>query len=388
MRKTIQKITVSYEYEVLFTSKLFDNNNSTLQDVIMKITPPHLPHRIMFVIEKALINHYPDLPRQINNYCETRSDKILITSPPTAIKGGESFKNFSKIESLCRLFAENNLCRHSYAAIIGGGAFLDSVGLAASLVHRGIRQIRIPTTVLSQCDSGVGVKTGINMFGKKNFAGTFAPPYAVVNNSDFLKTLEYRDWISGVTEALKVAMIKDAEFFNWLILNSAKFAQRNMPAMVKLIEKCAELHMKHIATSGDPFEFGSARPLDFGHWSAHKLETLTNGKLRHGEAVGIGILLDSYYAVKTGNLKEKTLNQLIKAYKTMKLPIYNTHLSEEKENGKLAIFDGIEEFREHLGGELNITIPNQLGYKKEISNIDKNILKKGISFLHDISKLN
>jgi len=383
-KKTVQKITVSYEYEVIFTNKIFNKDNPLLQDVIMKSSSSISPHKIMFIVEEKVSEHYPDLHPKISNYCEVRSDKILITSPPRSIEGGEKFKSFNEIEFLCSLFAENNLCRHSYVAIIGGGAFLDSIGLAASLVHRGIRQIRIPTTVLSQCDSGVGVKTGINMFGKKNFAGTFAPPYAVINDSEFLSSLIYRDWISGVAEAIKVAMIKDTNFFDWLIENSAKFAKRDMAAMKKLIEKCAELHLNHIASSGDPFEFGSARPLDFGHWAAHQLEVETEGELRHGEAVAIGLLLDSFYAVETGNLKKEVLAQLIEAYRVMKLPLYHSQLSAKKSDGSYSLFDGIEAFREHLGGELHITLPDQLGHKKEISTIEEEILIRGINFLQNL----
>jgi 3-dehydroquinate synthase len=382
--KTLQQITVSYEYEVIFSSAIFENRNSILEDVLTRDTNSTIPHKVIFIAEKRVTEITPDLSAKIDNYCEIRKNKIALTSTLISLCGGEGFKSFREIESLCRLFSENNLCRHSYVVIIGGGAFLDSVGLAASLVHRGIRQVRVPTTTLSQCDSGVGVKNGINMFGKKNFAGTFSPPYAVINDSDFLKSLDYRDWISGVSEAIKVAMIKDGAFFEWLISNAAKFADRDMPCMIQLIKKCAELHLNHIAESGDPFEFGSARPLDFGHWAAHKLEMLTDGNLRHGEAVMTGILLDSFYAVKTRNLEEKVLNQLIEACRTMKFPIYVPELSIEKPDKTLAVFEGIEEFREHLGGKLHITIPAGLGSKKEISFIDTKIVKAGINFLKNL----
>src|SRR5204862_561409 len=111
------------------------------------------------------------------------------------------------------------LCRHSFLAAVGGGAVLDMAGLAAATAHRGIRHIRIPTTVLSQNDSGIGVKNGVNAFGKKNFLGTFAPPFAVINDSGFLTTLDDRDWRSGIAEAIKVALIKDAPFFNFIKTN-------------------------------------------------------------------------------------------------------------------------------------------------------------------------
>ena len=165
---------------------------------------------------------------------------------------------------------------------------MDMAGLAAATAHRGVRHIRIPTTTLSQCDSGVGVKNGINAFGKKNFIGTFAPPFAVINDFQLLAPLSPRDKRAGFAEAVKVACIRSREFFDALEEDAAALAQFQPDAMRKLIRRCAELHMDHIATSGDPFEFGSARPLDFGHWSAHKLEQLSDFKIRHGEAVAIG----------------------------------------------------------------------------------------------------
>ncbi len=379
--KTIENFKVSFEYEVYFLSGCFREDNTVLKNLLIPGNSNIPEQKILFVIEETLMEFFPSLCEDTKRYIKSCGDGIRMTDDPRIISGGESFKTFQTIEYLCRIFAENNLCRHSYVGIIGGGAFLDAVGLAASLVHRGIRQIRFPSTVLSQNDSGVGVKNGVNMFGKKNFAGTFAPPYAVINDFDFLESLDYRDWISGVPEAFKVAMIKDAVFFGWLCENSAKFAKRDPDTMQQLIEKCAKLHLNHIASSGDPFEFGSARPLDFGHWSAHKLEMITDGNIRHGEAVAIGLLLDTFYAVKIGLLNQEILDEVIEVFSDMGLPLSNQAMTRKDPNGNYLILEGIEEFREHLGGELHITLPDGLGKKKEISSMDENIIKEGIEFL-------
>src|SRR5690606_2130347 len=164
---------------------------------------------------------------------------------------------------------DNRICRHSFVIAIGGGAVIDMVGYAAAIAHRGVKLIRIPTTVLSQNDSAVGVKNSINIFGKKNFLGTFAPPYAIINDHFFLTTLEQRDWISGIAEAIKVALIKDDVFFADIEKNCEKLRDREMEAMQYLIYRCAEMHMQHIAKGGEPFESGSSRQLEFGHWAAH-----------------------------------------------------------------------------------------------------------------------
>ena len=170
---------------------------------------------------------------------------------------------------------ERAVDRHSYVLALGGGALLDVAGYAAAVAHRGVRVIRLPTTVLAQNDAGVGVKNGLNAYGKKNFLGTFAPPWAVIDDELFLTTLSARDWRAGTSEAVKVALLRDAAFFAELERLAPAVAERDLGAMRALIRRCAELHLAHIAGGGDPFEMGCARPLDFGHWSAHKLERLS-----------------------------------------------------------------------------------------------------------------
>ncbi len=193
--------------------------------------------------------------------------------------------------------------RHAFVVGIGGGALLDPVGYAAASTHRGVRLVRVPTTVLAQNDSGVGVKNGVNAFGVKNFLGTFAPPFAVLNDSRFLRTLPPRDTIAGMAEAVKVALIRDAAFFALARGATPRAgAVRARRPWRTMIRRCAELHMRHIAQGGDPFETGSARPLDFGHWAAHKLESADRHELRHGEAVAIGLALDTRYSALAGML--------------------------------------------------------------------------------------
>ncbi|MCK5844267.1 MAG: 3-dehydroquinate synthase [Victivallales bacterium] len=365
-----------FEYEVLFTENAFDTNNPTLSQIIRKGVEEDGAQRLFFIVEREIAEKHPVLPSKIVEYAVEIHKNLFADAPPAILAGGEKTKSFEPIEKLCSIFAENKLCRHSFLGIIGGGAFLDTVGFAASLAHRGIRQIRFPTTTLSQNDSGVGVKTGINMFAKKNFIGTFAPPFAVVNDSAFLKTLDYRDWISGVPEAFKVAMIADSEFFDWLLGKTAELAARSEWTMNELIKRSARLHLHHIATSGDPFETGSARPLDFGHWAAHKLESMTDGELRHGEAVGIGMLLDSRYAAEMGMIDRSVCDALLAAFKQMRLPLFHEALLESKPTGELAVLDGIEDFREHLGGILHVTLPDGIGRKKEITSIDEKLMTK------------
>jgi 3-dehydroquinate synthase len=268
--------------------------------------------------------------------------------------------------------------RHSLVVAIGGGSILDLVGYASAVSHRGIRHIRVPTTVLSQNDSGVGVKNGINYNFKKNFLGTFVPPVAVFNDFHFLTTLPVEEWRSGISEAVKVALIKDKSFFNWLQENAGALASRNMEAMQYLIRRCAEMHLEHIA-GGDPFEMGSSRPLDFGHWSAHKIEQLSDFTIRHGEAVALGIALDSAYSYISGRLSEEEVKGIIVLLKNVGFAV--THPLMEIKDENSTILKGLNEFREHLGGKLTIMLLDAIGKGVEVHELDKTLLVKAGEWL-------
>jgi 3-dehydroquinate synthase len=271
--------------------------------------------------------------------------------------------------------------RQSFVVIVGGGAVLDMAGYAAAIAHRGVRVIRLPTTVLAQGDSGVGVKTGINAFGKKNFVGTFAPPFAVVNDVRLLETLERRDLIAGMAEAVKVSLIRDRTFFQWLRREEASLAACEMASVAELVRRSAELHLLHISTSGDPFELGSARPLDFGHWSAHKLESMTNHRLRHGEAVAIGIAIDTLYSAAQGLCRDEVAETVIGTMTRIGLPVWDEALDERRADGKLVVLAGLQEFREHLGGELTLTMLRDIGTAVDVHEMDEAVLLQCIGVL-------
>jgi 3-dehydroquinate synthase len=254
-------------------------------------------------------------------------------------------------------------------------------GYAAAITHRGIRVIRVPTTVLSQNDSGVGVKNGINAFGKKNFLGTFAPPFAVLCDFDFLRTLDARDKVSGMAEAVKVALIKEPSFFEWLEGNAPDLARFEPAAVSELVRRCAVLHLDHIAHGGDPFELGSSRPLDFGHWAAHKLESLSAYELRHGEAVAVGIALDTRYSAETGMLGAADGERVALLLERIGLPTWDARLDERDASGRRLVLNGIREFREHLGGELTLMMLESLGRGREVRSIDEVAMERAIDWL-------
>jgi 3-dehydroquinate synthase len=326
--------------------------------------------RVLVCIDAGVAASLPALPTHIRRYFRTHFRQLELAGPIEILRGGEAAKHeLHMVTRIVRWIAGRRLCRHSVVMAIGGGSVLDVAGFAASLAHRGLRLVRVPTTVEAQNDVGVGVKTGIDYLGAKNFLGTFAPPFAVLNDLDFLDTLPTRDWIAGIAEAFKVALIKDRRFFLALCRDAGRLRRRDRAAMERLVITCARLHLDHIRAGGDPFETGSARPLDFGHWSAHQLEVMSGYRLRHGEAVAIGIALDMVVAWKLGLVARADLDNLLDALTASGLPVWSPLLKRRTRAGRLAILDGLTAFREHLGGELTLSLPGPVGRCREIHHL-------------------
>lgn len=384
MKHLSQSFSVKFEYQVYFTAGIFSKTNTLFNDFLLSSATSSSLRKILFVADKGVIDANPKLIAEIQAYFSFYNSVQLIQDV-LIVPGGEDVKNdvvhFNQVVEAVNTYG---IDRHSYIAAIGGGSVLDMVGYAAAVSHRGIKHIRIPTTVLSQNDSGIGVKNGINFFSKKNFLGTFAPPTVVFNDEQFLETLTDRDWRSGISEAVKVALLNDAEFFNWIEKNTAALVQRDMATMNYLILKCAQLHMDHIA-GADPFESGSSRPLDFGHWSAHKLEYLSNFEVRHGEAVAMGIALDTVYSDLSGRISSQESNRIIQTLQNLGFEVSHHLLQVDEENSP--ILAGLEEFREHLGGQLTIMLLNGIGKGEEVHEIDTEILRQASKKLGEMQRL-
>ncbi len=370
------RFSVGWQVRLRFTAHAFEAENSTLRDVF-EVQPGAGPVRVLVLIDDGVLNGSPDLAGRIGRYVAAQCEGLELTGEPMAVPGGERAKNDPAVfEQITGAIHDAGLCRRSYMLTMGGGAVLDVAGFAAAVVHRGVRLIRMPTTILSQNDSGVGVKNGVNAFGKKNFLGAFAPPWAVVNDSDFLATLSDRDWRSGLSECVKVALVKDRSFFEEIVAATAQLEARHLDAATAIVRRSAELHMAHIVDGGDPFELTAARPLDFGHWAAHKLEQMTAFHLRHGEAVSIGLALDATYSMLQGWLNESDRQHIVDALRALGLPTFHEALRRTT-----PLLDGLEEFREHLGGRLTLTMLRGIGDAFDVHTMDSATLFKAIDRL-------
>ncbi len=377
----VQQFAVPFSYPVYFTDNVFAHDNPVFVNALTRLEADRR-HKLVVFIDEGVASAWKDLPAAISRYAEANADVLDLVAKPEIVPGGEAVKNDpALVARLQHRMLELGMDRHSHIVAIGGGALLDMVGYVAATTHRGIRMTRLPTTVLAQNDSGVGVKTGVNAYQSKNLLGSFAPPFAVINDSAFLATLSERDRRAGMAEAVKVALIRDGAFFAALEANTNALAAFEPAAVNHLVRRCAELHMHQIAYGGDPFESGSARPLDYGHWSAHKLESMTGNAIRHGEAVAIGLALDTRYSVKCGLLAPGNDDRVCRLLEQLGFDLWHPALEDRNENGELVVLAGLREFREHLGGELTITLLTGIGTGHEVNHMDEDLILECLTWL-------
>lgn len=378
-----KKIRLEYAHRILFTRGVFAPENTTIRDLLLLDQPNKVP-RVLIFADDHVVSANPGLLAAIRSYARAHAEVLDMAGEPVILPGGEPCKNdFALVQQCWQAINDAALDRHSYIFVIGGGAALDLVCFAASTAHRGIRHVRFPTTTLSQGDGGVGVKNGVNYFGKKNWVGSFSVPFAVVNDFAFLESLPVRERRNGIIEAIKVSLIRDKAFFEEIEGLAGALASLEQPALERLVQRSAELHVEHIATGGDPFELGSARPLDFGHWAAHKLEQITHFQVTHGEAVAIGMAVDLVYSVKKGILAAATAERVLGLIERIGFDTYHSGLLAEGRSGEPVILEGLEEFREHLGGELTVTLVPDVGHKIEVHEMDRQLILAAMDELHE-----
>ncbi len=370
------RFKVSYDYPVLFTDHLFDPNNPCLH---RQLTTQHgVAATVLVFADEQLLQSAPQLLKQIEAYFACHAADLHLLAAPIAVPAGELSKDPQVLQQLYGDMLNHGLDRHCYVLALGGGAVLDAVGYACATFHRGIRLIRIPSTVLAQNDAGIGVKNGINAFGQKNLLGAFYPATAVINDFQLLTSLTRRDQIAGLAEAVKVALIKDRVFFQWIEQQADALASFDQRASRYAIRRCAELHLEHITGAGDPFERGNGRPLDYGHWAAHKLENLSHHRLRHGEAVAVGMALDGLYANARGLLSNADTERVLRLLLKLGFCLCPPELLLKDAQGRSQVMLGLEEFRQHLGGQLSIPMLKRIGESVDLHEIDSALMEQAL----------
>ncbi len=374
--------SVEFVHRLRFTQDVLDDDHQVLADILQPCSGQ--PARVQFWVDSNVMESQPQMRDKINHFCERHGDRLVRVGSVHIAVGGEEIKNdIHLLEGMLKNFNAAELDRRSYVVVIGGGAVLDAVGFAVAIAHRGLRLVRLPTTTLSQADSGIGVKNSVNLFFKKNWLGTFAVPWATINDASLLSTLSRRDFICGFSEVLKVGLLKDPTLVDLLCSTTARIRQRDMTAVLPVLRRSADLHLAHITRGGDAFEVLEGRPLDFGHWSAHKLEAMSDFELRHGEAVAIGVAIDTVYSSLAHGFPsvdaERVLRCLIDLGFTLDdAAVHDTEL----------LLDGMEEFRQHLGGRLALTMLRAAGRSFNIHEVDNEVMREAFRRVSEYARHN
>ncbi|GAA0375770.1 3-dehydroquinate synthase [Bowmanella denitrificans] len=385
--KDIQKLTLEttdlnasfhmpYHFQVRFTQNLFSPDNDTLLTTLTADTDQ--PIKLLFFIDANLAAAQPNLIRQIEDYCAAHPLHFSLIAPCIEVQGSEAGKQLTQWQALHQTLLNLRVDRHNLVCAVGGGALLDLIGFVCSSFHRGVPLVRIPSTVLAQNDAGIGVKNGVNALGHKNLLGNFCPPRAVINDFSLLSSLAARDKIAGLAEAVKVALIQDQAFFLWLEEHAQRLANFDAEPSQYAIWRCAQLHLNKITLGGDPFERGNGRPLDYGHWSAHKLEILSDYRIRHGEAVAVGMLLDAIYANLNGMLEQSSVERIRTLLRTLGFKLWYPELTSQD-----GLLQGLEDFRQHLGGRLSIPLLTSIGQSRDVQHIDTAQMRRALMLLQE-----
>lgn len=345
------KIRASREYNVYINSG---------GDNIGPILERHKVKRIFIITDENVFDLHKSFIDKLGN----RTIGIKV------IKPGEESKSVDLILDIYKELIKCNADRKTAIAAIGGGVVGDVSGFAASTFMRGLNVIHIPTTLLAQCDSSIGGKTGFNFMNIKNIIGTFYQPLLVYIDVHFLKTLSDREYISGLAEVIKYGFACDKNLFHYVEENKLGIKEREMDKLFHIVNQCVKIKGELIEK--DEYDHGLRQVLNFGHTIGHGIESINKFRLSHGEAVAVGMNLEAYMAFRMGYISEIEYKRLANIIKYFGLPtavegINIDELLQFMSKDKKKISDGIK-----------FSLPETIGSAIILKEIKQNIIKESI----------
>lgn len=254
--------------------------------------------------------------------------KICKKAVKYVFPAGEENKNLDTVKGVYTFLIEEKFDRKDMLLALGGGVVGDLTGYTAATYLRGIDFIQIPTTLLAQADSSVGGKTGVDFDGYKNMVGAFKMPKLVYMNFEVLKTLEDRQYFAGFAEIMKHGLIKDADFYEWLIENMYEICERDLDVLTEMLMKSCTV--KKLVVEKDPTEKGERALLNLGHTIGHAIEKAKNFELFHGECVALGTVAAAYISWKKEMLSMEEYYEIRDMFVPFYLPISVDGISPEE----------------------------------------------------------
>lgn len=289
------------------------------------------------------------------------------------IPAGEENKNLDQIRKIFVHLIEHSLDRHDLLAALGGGVTGDMTGFAAACYLRGIRFVQIPTTLLSQVDSSIGGKTGVDFDHYKNMVGAFHQPSMVYLNISTLKTLDDRQFASGMGEVLKHGLIKDAEYYEWLLDHMDEIESRDPDVLLEMVVR--SVNIKREVVERDPEEHGERALLNFGHTAGHAIEKLKDFRLAHGQCVALGCVVAAYISWQRKYIDDGTFYEIRDMFVGFDLPISFDSLSIDD------IIDAIKHDKKMDQGQIRFILLHELGDAYIDRTVTDNEIRAALSFI-------
>ncbi|SFA71703.1 3-dehydroquinate synthase [Acetitomaculum ruminis DSM 5522] len=289
------------------------------------------------------------------------------------ITAGEEHKTLETVNKIYKHLIENSYDRNDMLAALGGGVVGDITGFCAATYLRGIKFIQLPTTLLSQVDSSVGGKTGVDFEQYKNMIGAFYQPALVYINIKTLDTLENEQYISGMGEVLKYGLIKDREFFDWLDKNHSLINDKNEDILIPMIKHCCEI--KRDVVQRDPKEKGERALLNFGHTIGHAIEKLMDFKLFHGQCVSLGMIAASYVSLCRNLISDNDFNLIVNVQKKFNMLTEFDKLSVEN------IIEATKHDKKMDSGQIRFILLKKIGDAYVDDTVNNSEMENGINIL-------
>ena len=337
-----------FSYPILWEHS-FDGLQKALRDI-----PDLHPSRVCIVTDSTVAELYlSEVLDALDGWASVLESFVF--------PAGEQSKNLDTVSDLYQVLVAKHFERKDLLVALGGGVTGDLAGFAAATYLRGIDFIQVPTTLLSQVDSSVGGKTGVDFQQYKNMVGAFHQPRLVYMNMSVLRTLPEEQFVSGMGEVIKTALIRDAELFRYLDENRVLVKARNPEAMIRVIRACCEV--KAAVVEEDPTEKGIRGILNYGHTLGHAVEKCSGLALLHGQCVGIGMIGASWLSMRRGGISEGTYRKICEVCLSYGLPDSVSGLSPEE------IVQASKSDKKMEGGKIKFILLHQIGD----AFIDKNV---------------
>lgn len=345
-------------YDILFSDS-FEGLKSAMADI-------NAPKKLLVVTDTNVDRLYASSVNTL--LCENGYDSVVY-----AFEAGEENKNMDTILGICRACMEHKMDRHSMIVALGGGVVGDMAGFAAAIFMRGIDFVQIPTTLLSQSDSSVGGKTGIDFMDSKNILGAFHQPKLVYINVSVLKTLPKEQIISGMGEVIKHGIIRDSEFFDYVENNSAMIKALDSETLIKMDKTNCKIKAEVVML--DERENGLRAILNFGHTIGHAVESAYNFEMTHGACVGLGMVGAAYIAHKRGMIDADTLSRIERVLEMygFKIRVPLPAFSE--------VMAFMQKDKKKTEGKLKFVLPVRIGEVIQTSDVSESEISEALEYI-------